>query len=79
MFREAEHITLAKLEHHFAAGETSLAQSANITATVGSCALRAQGDGAQHFRPCESIDSVQKSEAELRIFEARWRELKLAH
>ena len=30
----------------------------------------ARGDGAQHFRPCESIDSVQNPEAELRDFEA---------
>ena len=39
----------------------------------------ARGDGAQHFRPCESIDSVQNPEAKLRDFEARWRDLKVSH
>ena len=49
----------------------SLSRSENFTATAGSRALRARGDGAQHFRPCESIDSVQNPEAELRDFEAQ--------
>ena len=75
--READ-ISRCEATYHSRKARISLERSANITrakreyqSSEASRALRARSDGAQHFRPCESIDSVQNPEAELRDFEAQ--------
>ena len=55
---------------NFAEGEISLSRSENITATNGSCALRAWGEGAKIF-PEEKILLLPNSRQGRRLFEAR--------
>ena len=52
---------------NFAAGKISLSRGENITATNGSCALRARGDRVNTSLHSGSIDSVQNVEASFAI------------